>query len=361
MLLVTTTTCVVILGLSLASGTTPPLRLHDVPHDGDCLFSAAALSAALVDGDPTQARARAVRTAAARLRALANDLLCPTGSPDPELTLGGLPAALLIEPRRGESDVGYCKRMRQAGEWGSSAEVLALAHVLRRPIRIHTAFGGAETYGADEGGPEAQPLVLHYANHHYQAATEPAPAPAAPVESTDAEACDASGATLRLRGGAGGGSDGGDEDGDEDGDEAAVGAVLDALHAAAARADADAYFPLFAPSAVFLGTDPGERWPLDEFKAYAGARFARGDGWRYEVLERHVSVRDGVAWFDETLRNAKLGACRSSGVLLRQGTAQAGDGEGSGMGWRVTQYNLQMAIPNDAALEVAEISMRHDK
>ena len=27
-----------------------------------------------------------------------------------------------------------------------------LAHVLRRPIRIHTAFGEAETYGAGEGG-----------------------------------------------------------------------------------------------------------------------------------------------------------------------------------------------------------------
>ena len=338
MLLATTTAA--ILGLALASGTTPPLRLHDVPHDGDCLFSAAALSAALVDGEPSQARARAVRTAAARLRASAMDLLCPTGTPDPELTLGGLPAALLIEPRRGESDEGYCNRLRKAGEWGSSAEVLALAHVQRRPIRIHTAFGEAETYGAGEGGTEAQPLVLHYANHHYQAAAEPAPTLA-----TDAKMCDVSGG--------GGGSD--------DDDEAAVGAVLDALHAAAARADTGAYFALFAPSAVFLGTDPGERWPLDEFKAYAGARFARGDGWHYEVLERHVSVRDGVAWFDETLRNAKLGACRGSGVLLRQGAAQTGGDEGSSGGkWRVAQYNLQMAIPNDAALEVAGISMRHD-
>lgn len=336
-----------ILGLSLASGTTLPLKLHDVPHNGDCLFSSAALSAALVDGDPTQARARAVRTAAARLRASAMDLLCPMGSPDPELSLGGLPAALLIEPRGGENEVGYCKRLRQAGEWGSSAEVLAIAHVLRRPIRVHTAFG-AETYGADEGGPEAQPLVIHYADHHYQAATEPAPAAAAPVLAAGAKACDASGTALGLRGGDGGG------------DEAAVSEVLDALHVAAARADGDAYFSLFTPSAVFLGTDPRERWPLDEFKAYAGARFARGDGWSYEVLERHVSVHDGVAWFDEKLRNAKLGACRSSGVLLRQGPAQAGGDEGGGSDWRVAQYNLQMAIPNDAALEVAEISMRHD-
>ena len=47
----------------------PSLTLHDVPSDGNCLFSAVALSAALVDQDATQARARAVRNAATRLRA----------------------------------------------------------------------------------------------------------------------------------------------------------------------------------------------------------------------------------------------------------------------------------------------------
>eukprot|EP00964_Phaeocystis_antarctica_P145818 scaffold111928_cov63-Phaeocystis_antarctica.AAC.3 len=68
----------------------PPL-LFDVPHDGNCLFSAVALSVAIVDDAPAQTRARAVRTAAARLRSAAMDLLCPHGSPDPELSFGGLP------------------------------------------------------------------------------------------------------------------------------------------------------------------------------------------------------------------------------------------------------------------------------
>ena len=66
----------------------PPL-LFDVPHDGNCLFSAVALSVAIVDDAPAQTRARAVRTAAARLRSSAMDLLCPHGSPDPELSFGG--------------------------------------------------------------------------------------------------------------------------------------------------------------------------------------------------------------------------------------------------------------------------------
>ena len=44
-----------------------------------------------------------------------------------------------------------------AGEWGSTAEVMALSRVLERPIRIHTPFG-TETYGeeaSNEGDADA--------------------------------------------------------------------------------------------------------------------------------------------------------------------------------------------------------------
>ena len=149
------------------------VTLFDVPHDGNCLFSAVALSVAIVDDAPAQARSRAVRTAAARLRSAAMDLLCPHGSPDPELSLGGLPAPLLIEPRGGESESGYCRRLRTAGEWGSTAELLALTRVLRRPIRVCTSFGMTETYGDSEAAEGTQPLCVHYDSGHYQAATEP--------------------------------------------------------------------------------------------------------------------------------------------------------------------------------------------
>ena len=128
----------------------PSLTLHDVPSDGNCLFSSVALSAALVDGDASQARARAVRNAAARLRSDTMDLLCPTGTPDPELALGGLPVTLLIEPAAGENEAGYCRRLRQPGQWGSTTEILALTKLLGRPVTVHTEFGAPETYGADE-------------------------------------------------------------------------------------------------------------------------------------------------------------------------------------------------------------------
>src|SRR5262249_16840596 len=80
-------------------------------------------------------------------------------------------------------------------------------------------------------------------------------------------------------------------------------ATLNALHAAASRADGAAYFALFAPRAVFVGTDAKEHWDIAAFKAYAEPFFSKGQGWTYEPLERHVSLADGgdVAWFEERL------------------------------------------------------------
>ena len=149
------------------------IRLHNVPLDGNCLFSAVALSAALVDYQPAQARARAVRTAAARLRAEALDLLCPRGEPDPDLMFGELPAELVIEPIGHESTAEYCLRMRRDGEWGSVAEVLALTRVLNRPIHVFKSFGPmgeAEIYGEHE---RLRPLSIFYDSgaNHYQAVT----------------------------------------------------------------------------------------------------------------------------------------------------------------------------------------------
>ncbi len=124
---------------------------------------------------------------------------------------------------------------------------------------------------------------------------------------------------------------------------AAVAAVLDELHAAASAADFERYFAVYADDAVFLGTDATERWPIDDFKEYARARFSEGRGWTYVVKERHVSLsEDGTtAWFDERLDNEHLGDTRGSGVLVRRDGA-----------WKVAQYNLTIPIPNELADEV---------
>jgi hypothetical protein len=126
-----------------------------------------------------------------------------------------------------------------------------------------------------------------------------------------------------------------------------VGRVLDELHDAASKADGHRYFALFAPDAVFLGTDASERWPIDEFKVYAQARFDTGTGWTYTLKagRRFITIDQGggVAWFDELLENAKYGTCRGSGVLRKF------DGQ-----WKIAQYNLSIPIPNDLAAEVVK-------
>jgi ketosteroid isomerase-like protein len=113
---------------------------------------------------------------------------------------------------------------------------------------------------------------------------------------------------------------------------------LDDLHDAAARSDLGRYFAHYAPDAIFLGTDAGERWDLAAFHAYADPRFAQGKGWVFHVVRRAVSfsARGDVAWFDEDLNGAKLGPARGSGVLVRDRDR-----------WHVAQYNLALTVPND--------------
>lgn len=123
--------------------------------------------------------------------------------------------------------------------------------------------------------------------------------------------------------------------------------VLDALHAAASKADGTAYFALYAPEAVFIGTDAGERWTKEEFRAYAEPYFSKGTGWTYVPREgaRHVTVLPGaggeVAFFEELLESEKYGTCRGTGVVRKI------DGE-----WRVSQYHLTFPVPNDLAEKV---------
>lgn len=121
--------------------------------------------------------------------------------------------------------------------------------------------------------------------------------------------------------------------------------LLDRFHRAAAAARFDEYFGLFAPDGVFIGTDAGERWTVDQFKAYAKPHFDKGRGWTYVTVERHVNVsRDGRhAWFDELLDNADLGRCRGTGVLRRVGAD-----------WKIEQYHLTIPIPNELADEIVK-------
>ena len=125
-------------------------------------------------------------------------------------------------------------------------------------------------------------------------------------------------------------------------------AVVDRMHAAASHADADAYFGLFTPDARFIGTDATERWSLAEFRAYAEPYFARGRGWTYTATARDITIAPidcrCIAWFDEALSNASYGQTRGSGVLRLTDD-----------GWKIEQYVLSFAIPNDSAAAVVAV------
>ena len=125
-----------------------------------------------------------------------------------------------------------------------------------------------------------------------------------------------------------------------------IGQTLDAWHAAAARADEDAYFTFLTPDAVFLGTDPAERWTRDEFRRWAHPRFATGKAWTMRSTKRWISLsaEGKVAWFDEDLLSQGLGPVRGSGVLVLDGDA-----------WKIAQYNLSVPIPNDRFDEVRRL------
>lgn len=129
--------------------------------------------------------------------------------------------------------------------------------------------------------------------------------------------------------------------------EAEVAAVLDRLNAASSAADGQAYFALFTPDARFIGTDATERWSMAEFRAFAEPHFARGKGWSYPARDRVITIAPiecrCIAWFDEDLDNDAYGRTRGSGVLRLTED-----------GWRIEQYVLSFAVPNDRARAVVE-------
>lgn len=122
--------------------------------------------------------------------------------------------------------------------------------------------------------------------------------------------------------------------------------VLDDWHKAAADADETRYFGHMTADSVFLGTDAGERWDRDAFRAFAHPYFAKGKAWTFVPRERHVIIdpHGNVAWFDEKLDSASYGDVRGSGVLRKVGKA-----------WKIAHYNLTIPIPNALAKTVVEM------
>lgn len=112
---------------------------------------------------------------------------------------------------------------------------------------------------------------------------------------------------------------------------------MNAWHHAAAVADEDIFFGSLDSNAVYLGTDPGERWTKKEFMTWGMKYFQRDTAWAFTPYNRNWAFSDDMnyAWFDELLKT-HMGVCRGSGILKKNKN-----------GWKIEHYNLALTLPNE--------------
>ncbi|WP_295230903.1 nuclear transport factor 2 family protein [uncultured Chryseobacterium sp.] len=117
----------------------------------------------------------------------------------------------------------------------------------------------------------------------------------------------------------------------------AINTMLDGFNTAAAKADFNTYFGYFADESTFIGTDATEVWDKKEFMVWAKPYFDKKQTWNFTSLKRNIYFsKDGrLAWFDELL-DTQMKICRGSGVVEKI------NGQ-----WKVRQYVLSMAVPNE--------------
>ena len=127
--------------------------------------------------------------------------------------------------------------------------------------------------------------------------------------------------------------------------------LLNEWHKAAAEADYEDYFSLMAEESVFIGTDATENWNKQEFMEWSKPYFDRGKAWSFSTLERNIFVGEDeeLAWFDELL-DTQMGICRGSGVVIKE------NGE-----WKIKQYVLSIAIPNENVDQITSLKAAFDK
>ncbi|WP_278353719.1 nuclear transport factor 2 family protein [Chryseobacterium gleum] len=121
-----------------------------------------------------------------------------------------------------------------------------------------------------------------------------------------------------------------------------ISSMLDTFNAAAAKADYDGYFNLFADESTFIGTDATEIWDKKAFMVWAKPYFDKKKTWNFKALKRNIYFsKDGkLAWFDELL-DTQMKICRGSGVVKKING-----------NWKVKQYVLSMTVPNEVVDKV---------
>ena len=92
----------------------------------------------------------------------------------------------------------------------------------------------------------------------------------------------------------------------------------------------------------FVGTDASEHWTLAQLRAYAEPAFKRDSAWSFPATSRTITIAPidcrCIAWFEEKLASPSYGETRGSGVVRLTDD-----------GWKIEQYVLSFAVPNDKA------------
>lgn len=128
--------------------------------------------------------------------------------------------------------------------------------------------------------------------------------------------------------------------------EIALDTFMNNWHRAAAEADEDVFFGSMTEDAIYLGTDPSERWLRDELKEWSKKYFERETAWAFTPTERNWMLSEDrkIAWFDELL-DTWMGICRGSGVLVMTDD-----------GWKLKHYNLAVTVYNEAIEDFKKIN-----
>jgi hypothetical protein len=130
---------------------------------------------------------------------------------------------------------------------------------------------------------------------------------------------------------------------------AAIDQLMDQWHQKASLADSS-YFDDLGDGAIFIGTDPTERWDKPSFMNYGMPFFRQGKAWSFNALERHVTFENSgkIAWADELLAT-QMGLCRATAVLTK-----------TKKGWKIMHYQLSVAMPNALMKDYLTLKARKD-
>ena len=129
-----------------------------------------------------------------------------------------------------------------------------------------------------------------------------------------------------------------------------VNTLLVNWHKAASDANFKEYFRVLDSTTIYIGTAAEEIWTKEQFANFSKPYFEKGKAWSFTTLDRNIYMSESanIVWFDELI-DTWMGTCRGSGVLEKKEDS-----------WKIKQYVLSVAIPNDDIQAVIDIKKKND-